>query len=106
MFRLDRKTFDEVLHLIEPIMVERDAKKAINSSGSQISAKTRLAVTLRFLAGGSHIDLCFAWGIGYSTFYSDRGVLWPTIEALDAAFDMGLPLDDINRLEELSKVFC
>ena len=105
MFRLDRKTFDEVLHLIEPIMVERDAKKAINSSGSQISAKTRLAVTLRFLAGGSHIDLCFAWGIGYSTFYSDRGVLWPTIEALDAAFDMGLPLDDINRLEELSKVF-
>ena len=105
MFRVDRQTFDEILYMIEPIMVERDAAKATNSSGSQISAKTRLAVTLRFLAGGSHIDLCFAWGIGYSTFYSDRGVVWPTIEAIDAAFTIGLPLDDVNQLEVISKGF-
>ena len=105
MFRVDRPTFNEILYLIEPVMVQRDAAKATNSSGSQISAKTRLAVTLRFLAGGSHIDLCFAWGVSYSTFYSDRGVLWPTIEALDAVFHIGLPLDDLNRLEEISKGF-
>jgi hypothetical protein len=46
IFHVDQQTFDEILHLIEPIMMERDAKKAINSSGSQISAKTRLAVAL------------------------------------------------------------
>ncbi len=105
MFRVDRATFDEILYMIEPIMAQQDAAIANNSSGSQISAKTRLAVTLRFLAGGSHVDLCFAWGIGYSTFYSDRGVLWPTIEAFDAVFHIGLPLDDLNQLEEISKGF-
>ena len=34
-------------------------------------------------AGATVMDLCFAWGIGYSTFSCERGVLWPTIEALD-----------------------
>jgi hypothetical protein len=31
MFRVDWQTFDEILHLIEPTMVARDAAKAINS---------------------------------------------------------------------------
>jgi hypothetical protein len=62
-------------------------------------------VTLRWLAGGSHIDLCFAWGIGYSTFYSERGVLWPAIEAIDEVFHIGLPIDDIEKLEKLSQGF-
>lgn len=105
MFRVDRSTFDDILELISPVLVERDKVKACNSSGTPISCKTRLAVTLRWLAGGSHIDLCFAWGIGYSTFYSDRGVIWPTIEALDSVFTIGLPIDDPNRLEELSRGF-
>ena len=83
MFRVDRSTFDEILVAIEPFLEEKKVEKAINSSGSSISNKTRLAVTLRWLAGGSYIDLCFAWGVGKSTFYSERGVLWPTIEAID-----------------------
>jgi hypothetical protein len=86
-------------------MIQRDEQKAMNSSGMPIHAKTRLAFTLRWLAGGSHIDLCFAWGIGYSTFYSERGVLWPTIEAIDEAFYIGLPLDDNDKLQELSRGF-
>ncbi len=64
-----------------------------------------LTCTLRWLADGSHIDLCFAWGIGYSTFYSNRGVLWPTIEAIDEAFLIGLPIDDVEKLEKLSQGF-
>ena len=80
--------------------------KASNSSGSPFSSKTRLAVTLRWLAGASHIDLCFAWGIGIGTFYNkDRGPIWPTIEAIDLAFDIGLPLHDTSRLDELAKGF-
>jgi hypothetical protein len=105
MFRVDRRTFDEILDIITPLMEQRNSAKATNSSGSPIMPKTRLAVTLRWLAGGSHIDLCFAWGVAHSTFYSDRGVIWPTIEALDLAFDMGLPLDNVERLEELSRGF-
>jgi hypothetical protein len=47
--------------------------------------------------------LCFAWGVAASTIYSERGVIWPTIEAIDLAFHMGLPLDGTDKLEELSK---
>jgi len=106
MFRVDHATFDEILIRIEPFLEEKKVEKAINSSGSPISNKTRLAVTLRWLAGGSYIDLCFAWGISKSTFYSERGVLWPTIKAIDMAYEMGLPLHDIDQLEELSQGFC
>jgi hypothetical protein len=104
MFRVDRGTFDEILDTISPFL-EKSSNKAINSSGSPISNKNRLAITLRWLAGGSYIDLCFAWGVAAFTFYSERGVLWPTIEAIDFAYHMGLPLDDTDKLEELSKGF-
>jgi hypothetical protein len=52
--------------------------------------------------GGSYLDLCFAWGVATSTFYHPDGVLWPTIEAIDAAFDLGFPFNDMSRLEALS----
>lgn len=77
----------------------------MNSSGSPISIITRLAVTLRWLAGGSYLNLCFAWGNSSSTFYHEHGVLWLTIEALDKAFPMGFPFGDEARLEELSVGF-
>jgi len=105
MFRVDRCTFEEILEKITPFLDEKNDQKAINSSGSAVTNKTRLAVTLRWLAGASYIDLCFAWGVACSTFYSERGIIWPTIEAIDLAFDMGLPLHDAEKLEELSLGF-
>jgi hypothetical protein len=80
--------------------------KAINSSCAVVPLKTRLAVTLRWLAGGSYLDLCFAWGLGVLTFNdSDHGFLWQTLQALDEIFQMGFPLHDENKLEELSLGF-
>ncbi len=105
IFRVNRATFDELLELVAPLILHCDAQKAVNSSGTPIHLKTRLAVTLRWLAGGSYVDLCFAFGIGVSSFYSDRGVIWPTIEALDEVFQMGLPINDPVCLEQLSRGF-
>jgi len=68
MFRVDHATFDEILHLISSFGLEGASIKACNSSGSAIDMKTRLAVALQWLAGASHIDLCFAWGIAIGTF--------------------------------------
>ncbi len=74
----------------------RNSTKARNSSGSEISITTRLAVTLHWLAGASYLDLCFAWGISSSSFYSRRGVL------IDKAFELGFPVNDGERLEQLA----
>ena len=99
MFRLDRATFYELAERIDHI-IQRNELKSIQSSGSSIPTDTRLAVTLRWLAGGSYLDLCFAWGVAVSTFFSDRGVLWPTIEALDDVLKLGFPLNDMQALHE------
>ena len=102
MFRVDRSTFDEIVVLISPFLRQQDERKARNSSGSPISLRTRLAVTLRWLAGASHWDLCFAWGLSSSSFYSPSSVLWPTITAINKAFKMGFPGNDEDRLEQLA----
>ncbi len=51
------------------------------------------------------MDLCFAWGVAVSNFFSDRGVLWPTINVLDMAYNIGLPIHDTDKLDALSKGF-
>jgi hypothetical protein len=93
MFRLDRDSFYELAEVLDS-KLHRDAMKATCSSGSPITTVTRLAVTLRWLAGGSYIDLCFAWGVSVASFYGENGVLWPTIEALDDHLKLGFPLKD------------
>jgi hypothetical protein len=98
-YRLDRASFNELVEQIDPL-IRRDAVKATASSGSEIPTRTRLAVTLRWLGGGTWCDIVFAYGISCSVFYSDRGVLWPTIEAIDAKLGLGFPLDDADEIEK------
>jgi hypothetical protein len=105
MFRVDRATFDEILERVSPFVGGTQEQKAINSSGTAIPTKTKLALTLRWLAGASYLDLCFAFGVATSTFYHPRGVLWPIMEAIDAAFSIGFPFNDANALETLSRGF-
>ena len=83
MFRMSKHAFTNLLGLLEDRYEERDSKsvrQAKNSSGSVVSTKTALAVTLRWLAGASYIDLCFTWGISMGSFFVDGGVLWGTME--------------------------
>ena len=104
MFRMCRESFFDLEKQLDPIL-SRDEEMSSRSSGSPITTRTRLAVTLRWLAGGLHSDLCFAWGISCSVFYSTRGVLWPTIEALDKLLTLSFPLNDDERLAELAQGF-
>ncbi len=108
MFRLDRKLFYSVLlPMIKPLVEPKSRGKlnAMNSSGSFISAETRLAVTLRWLAGGSHLDICFAFGIGTGSFYHEDGILWRTMAAIDSVLDLSFPLYDASVLKETSEGF-
>jgi hypothetical protein len=105
MFQVDRPTFDEIVGRITPFLRQCNKRKACNSSGSAITVRTRVAVTHRWLAGALYLELCFAWGVSSSTFYSRRGVLWPTISAMDKAFSMGFHRDDPERLELLAAGF-
>jgi hypothetical protein len=44
-------------------------------------------------------------GGSFSTFFHPEGVLWPTLEAIDKVFPIGLLIDVFLKLEDLSKGF-
>jgi hypothetical protein len=83
---MDCGAFDEISERIRPFLSSQDEQKAINSSGAPIQMWIMLAVTLHWLASVSYLVLCFAWGISGSMFYHPKGALWPTLEAIYAAF--------------------
>ena len=79
MFRLNRVAFNDLLLKISHLLPGQDLDEAIRSSGSPISNYCRLAMTLRWLAGGHYLDICQLYQVDYSTFYSEDGIIWPTI---------------------------
>eukprot|EP00600_Ochromonadales_sp_CCMP1393_P011227 CAMPEP_0175017390 /NCGR_PEP_ID=MMETSP0005-20121125/12371_1 /TAXON_ID=420556 /ORGANISM="Ochromonas sp., Strain CCMP1393" /LENGTH=398 /DNA_ID=CAMNT_0016274799 /DNA_START=829 /DNA_END=2026 /DNA_ORIENTATION=+ len=105
MFRMKRETFNLLEQMLQPFFDDVDEAQGVAGSGSCISTRTRLACTLRWLAGGIYLDICFAFGVGFSTFYHERGVLWPTMEALNELFHIGFPFDDDAELSRLSRGF-
>jgi hypothetical protein len=83
MFRMSRQAFEKLYEKVSPLMYDTDEEMARRSSGVAILKKTKLYVTLRWLAGGSYLDFCFGWGISEAAFYStdpQKGVIWPTID--------------------------
>jgi hypothetical protein len=60
---------------------------------------------LRWLAGGNHHDICFAFAIFTTSFYSADGFLWGTLKALDECISLSFPInspDELNRLADES----
>lgn len=102
IFRVDRKTFSEIVENIRPLLPkdeERAKRNLKGSNGSIINVETMLMATLRFLAGGSHYDICLAFDIGFGSFFGERGVIWPTLRAIDEYYTIGLSLNE----EDLKK---
>ena len=109
MFKLSRPGFEDLLNILSPLLHNTNEDMAIRSSGSVVSKRTKLYATLRWLAGGSYLDICFAWGVSKSAFFSDafdKGVVWPIIDAIDGAFKIGLPLQNVNELQKLANEFA
>ena len=106
MFRLSRPAFDALLEKISDDFGVRSVSFAECSNRSRISPKTRLAVTLRWLAGGSYLDICFAFGVAFGSYFVDDGVLWGTMEVIDRALALGFPFDDDAQLEKMAEGFA
>jgi hypothetical protein len=106
MFRMDRASFEALLGMVSNFLPDVNQEMAKRSSGGAVSKRTKLYVTLRWLAGGIYLDLCFAWGISEGEFYDyNFGIVWPTIRAIDDCFDIGLPLNDHAALRRMAEEF-
>ena len=93
MFRLPPELFNKLLRRVSPNMKD-DTRPSNLRSNAFIPKKTKLAATLRWLAGGAYQDICFAFGIAPSAFYADEGVLWGIMTALDKTLVIEFPTTD------------
>jgi hypothetical protein len=99
MFRMTREGFSSLLEILGPFMYEGDEEMARRSSGSSISKRTKLFCTLRWLAGGSYLDITFAFGVSKTAFFSSdpiSGILWPTIAAINEENGIRRPRHSMN----------
>ena len=74
--RMSHKSFDKLLALIYDELYVKEV--LAKPRGGAIIPEISLFVTLRWLAGGSHLDICDIAGISKASFYR---VLWKTITA-------------------------
>jgi hypothetical protein len=98
MFHVDQATFDELLEKITPIMVQRGKQNAINSSGSSIHPSQ----------DPSSCDAKVAcWWFPYRLIIclGKLSILYCTVTeyyfgkvAIDEAYYIGFPIDNINKL--------
>jgi hypothetical protein len=103
MFRLDRPTFSWLLNLIRP-KIQGCEKQACCSSGSPVFPEIKLALALRFLAGGSYLDLAFAFDVSYKHVMD---YVWEVFEAIDQVLNnITFPLGDEEKLRALEQGFC
>ena len=113
MFRMTRPTFNALLKKINEHYPESSSEDFIkknvkDNNGQVLSNKTKLLATLRFLAGGQMWDICLALKIGFGSFYQSTkyGVIWPMMEAIDALYEIGMPLDDEQSLQNIAQDFA
>lgn len=107
MFRMSRATFEALEDKLLDLWGDGvNDVQAIRSSGSQISLRTRLACTLRWLAGGSYIDICFEFGVAPGSFFGEGCVLWGTMDMLDKSFEIGFPFHDEVKLRNIASGFA
>jgi hypothetical protein len=71
-FRMDRVAFDTLLQKVCTVMGDTttsNVAQAIRSSGSAVAIETRLAIALRWLAGGSYWDISGLFGVSAGVFF-------------------------------------
>ena len=75
--RMDKESFDKLLsYVCDDLLVD---EKQANKRGGAVIPELCLCCTLRWLAGGSHLDITDVAGIAKTTFYN---ATWRTITAL------------------------
>jgi hypothetical protein len=101
-YRLTVSSFDRLLAKITDKLDAINVQNAINSSGSSICPATCLAMALRYLAGGSYIDICFTHGVSFTSFYDK---LWITLEAINDVEKIEFPVDNMQKLGAIARGF-
>ena len=100
LFRMDYRTFQHVLERTKHGM-QRDYLQS-ERAGGFVSPEAQLAFTIRWLAGGSYLDIADHYGVSRSTFYR---LVYECIDLIIDAFPISFPAASRAALESLAADF-
>ena len=92
-------SFMDLLHILRADLVVSNEKQARFAKwGQLVMPEVKLAIALRFLAGGSPLDLKLIYHVSTSFVYDS---IWLVVDAVNKNLKMELPLDDTDKLATL-----
>eukprot|EP00960_Hanusia_phi_P063091 765364-Hanusia_phi.AAC.1 len=97
-YRLSQDTFYHVLHRIRPMLVREGRHPSMLQLA--ISPEIMLAATLRWLAGGSYLDIMIIHGISKGSFYDSVHLV---LEAIIHHFPLAFPCSDVVDIAKISQ---
>ena len=104
-YRLDFDSFNELLEKIRPAL-ELSRKEELQSKrgnfGIVVSAEVKLAICLRYLAGGDVLDLKLIYHVGRTYVYD---CVYLCIDAINRALVINFPIDDPEKLQQMEAEF-
>lgn len=101
-YRLSPRAFDELLEAIRLQIEAQDQLQAARSRGRAISAEVRLAMTLRYLAGGQILDLRLLYHVSKSECYRS---IWRCVDAINQHLKVEFPINEHDKLAVLESEF-
>jgi hypothetical protein len=90
-YRMSKETFNMVLEKIRSEIEAVNPNKARGDLHGPVPAELVLSMTLRYLAGGSYLDIYQMHGVGRSTLFAAIPVV---CKAIVATFPLSFPIDD------------
>ena len=94
-YKLDKDSFQGLVERLRPHL-EKNETEAKRSSGEGISVEMRLSITIRWLCGGAHQDICDLHGVAKPSFF---GIIHETVHAIIEVEH--LPLDAERLLSDV-----
>ena len=104
-YRLDFDSFNELLEMIRPALElsEKGELQAKRSNfGIVVSAEVKLAICLRYLAGGDTLDLKLIYHVSRKYVYD---CVYLCIDAINKALVINFPIDDPEKLQQMEAEF-
>ena len=102
-YRLTADAFYDLVEILRPDLTACNERLARNAKwGHLISVETKLAIGLRFMAGGEPLDLKLIYDVDKSYIYT---CIWLVVDAVNARLKVEFPLLDVDKLSVLESEF-
>ena len=102
-YRLTWPAFRKLMDIIRADLMVTDEKQArVAKCGELIRPEVKLAIALRFFAGGSPLDLKLLYHVSKTYVYQ---CIWLVVDACNKRLEVVFPIDDVGKLRQLEAEF-